>query len=69
MTVAPMSGGGASSAMSTAPEPAVGPAIKESGRGFVVIEAIAHAWGYQRVSASQKVVWCELLTGIGERER
>jgi anti-sigma regulatory factor (Ser/Thr protein kinase) len=34
----------------------------ESGRGFMVIEAMAHAWGYQRINPGLKVVWCKLLT-------
>ena len=38
----------------------------ESGRGFIVVQAIAHAWGYQRASGSLKVVRCELLTGLPE---
>lgn len=33
------------------------------GRGFSVIGAIASRWGYRRVTASLKVVWCELPTG------
>jgi anti-sigma regulatory factor (Ser/Thr protein kinase) len=38
----------------------------EGGRGFTVIEAISHRWGYRRDSASLKVVWCELmLIGTG----
>jgi len=37
----------------------------ESGRGLLVIEAIAHRWGCRRVSASVKVVWVELLTASG----
>lgn len=32
----------------------------ESGRGFAVIEAFSHQWGFRRVSATMKVVWCEL---------
>jgi anti-sigma regulatory factor (Ser/Thr protein kinase) len=35
----------------------------ESGRGLLVVGAIAHRWGYHRVRASLKVVWAELLTG------
>jgi anti-sigma regulatory factor (Ser/Thr protein kinase) len=35
----------------------------ESGRGLVVVEAISNRWGYDRVSATLKVVWCELLIG------
>jgi anti-sigma regulatory factor (Ser/Thr protein kinase) len=33
----------------------------ESGRGFAVIEALSYQWGWRRVSASLKVVWCELV--------
>lgn len=33
----------------------------EHGRGFMVIEALSNRWGYRRVSASLKVVWCELV--------
>ncbi len=33
----------------------------ESGRGFTVIDAISHQWGFRRVSARLKVVWCELV--------
>jgi len=35
----------------------------ESGRGYMVIQAIANRWGCQRVSATLKVVWAEMLTG------
>jgi anti-sigma regulatory factor (Ser/Thr protein kinase) len=35
----------------------------ESGRGLVVVEAISNRWGYDHVSATLKVVWCELLIG------
>ncbi len=33
----------------------------ESGRGFAVIEALSYGWGWRRVSASLKVVWCEVV--------
>ena len=33
----------------------------EHGRGFMVIDALSSRWGYRRVSASLKVVWCELV--------
>jgi|SRR6266699_2315333 len=36
----------------------------EHGRGFMVIEALSNRWGYRRVSASLKVVWCELVTDV-----
>jgi anti-sigma regulatory factor (Ser/Thr protein kinase) len=45
------------------PQPRQADCESESGRGFTVIEAISHQWGYERVSASLKVVWCELLIG------
>jgi anti-sigma regulatory factor (Ser/Thr protein kinase) len=35
----------------------------ENGRGLVVVEAVSNRWGYERVSANLKVVWCELLIG------
>jgi anti-sigma regulatory factor (Ser/Thr protein kinase) len=37
----------------------------ESGRGFVLVEALAHAWGYHRFHPGLKVVWAELLTDAG----
>lgn len=33
----------------------------EHGRGLVVVEAVSDRWGYDRVSDSLKVVWCEVL--------
>lgn len=33
----------------------------ESGRGFAVIEALSYGWGWRRVSATLKVVWCEVV--------
>lgn len=33
----------------------------EHGRGFMVVDALANRWGFQRVSANLKVVWCELV--------
>jgi anti-sigma regulatory factor (Ser/Thr protein kinase) len=45
------------------PKPRQADPESEGGRGFAVIQAIAHRWRYQRVSASLKVVWCELLIG------
>jgi anti-sigma regulatory factor (Ser/Thr protein kinase) len=33
----------------------------ETGRGFMVVQAISHRWGYHRASATLKVVWAELL--------
>jgi anti-sigma regulatory factor (Ser/Thr protein kinase) len=33
----------------------------EHGRGLMVIEAVAHQWGYRRLSPTLKLVWCELL--------
>jgi anti-sigma regulatory factor (Ser/Thr protein kinase) len=44
------------------PRPRIADYADESGRGFAVIEAIAHRWGFQRVSDSRKLVWAELLT-------
>jgi anti-sigma regulatory factor (Ser/Thr protein kinase) len=35
----------------------------EHGRGFMVIETISNRWGYYRVNANLKVVWCELVVG------
>jgi anti-sigma regulatory factor (Ser/Thr protein kinase) len=43
------------------PRPRLADESAEHGRGFMVIEALAHRWGYRRVSAELKVVWCELL--------
>jgi anti-sigma regulatory factor (Ser/Thr protein kinase) len=45
------------------PQPREPDCESESGRGFAVIEAISHRWGYRRASRSLKVVWCELLIG------
>jgi anti-sigma regulatory factor (Ser/Thr protein kinase) len=42
------------------PQPRQAHGDDESGRGFMVIEAIASRWGYRRASASFKVVWAEL---------
>ena len=44
------------------PQPREAHDESESGRGFTVIDAISHRWGFRRTSHSQKVVWCELLT-------
>jgi anti-sigma regulatory factor (Ser/Thr protein kinase) len=44
------------------PQPRVADYADEGGRGFAVIQAIAHRWGFQRVSDSRKLVWAELLT-------
>ena len=33
----------------------------EHGRGFTVINAMSNRWGYHRVNANLKVVWCELV--------
>jgi anti-sigma regulatory factor (Ser/Thr protein kinase) len=35
----------------------------ERGRGLIIIEALSHRWGCQRVTPTLKDVWCELLTG------
>jgi len=43
------------------PQPRQVDDASEHGRGLVVIEALSHRWGYRRVSASLKVVWCELV--------
>lgn len=43
------------------PRPRLADESAEHGRGFMVIEALAHRWGYRRVNAQLKVVWCELL--------
>jgi anti-sigma regulatory factor (Ser/Thr protein kinase) len=45
------------------PQPRQADHQSESGRGFVVIEALSHRWGFRRVSPSFKVVWCELAAG------
>lgn len=37
----------------------------ESGRGLAVIEGLSHRWGFSRVGARLKVVWCELVVGSG----
>jgi anti-sigma regulatory factor (Ser/Thr protein kinase) len=44
------------------PQPRIADYTDEGGRGFAVIEAVAHRWGFQRVSDSRKLVWAELLT-------
>jgi anti-sigma regulatory factor (Ser/Thr protein kinase) len=44
------------------PQPREADDESECGRGFTVIEAISHRWGFRRTRHSQKVVWCELLT-------
>lgn len=51
------------------PQPRQADYDSESGRGFMVIQAIAHRWGYQHVSATLKVVWAELLARAGSYER
>lgn len=43
------------------PQPHVADIDAEHGRGFMVIDALARRWGYHRVSANLKVVWCELV--------
>jgi anti-sigma regulatory factor (Ser/Thr protein kinase) len=43
------------------PQPRQADDESEHGRGFTVIEALSHRWGFSRVSASLKVVWCELV--------
>jgi anti-sigma regulatory factor (Ser/Thr protein kinase) len=42
------------------PRPRAADADSEGGRGLAVIEAYSNRWGYRRVSANLKVVWCEL---------
>jgi anti-sigma regulatory factor (Ser/Thr protein kinase) len=42
------------------PRPRVVDDEAESGRGFAVIEALSHGWGWRRVSLGLKVVWCEM---------
>ena len=43
------------------PQPRAADDESESGRGFTVIEALSHRWGFRRVSVARKVVWCELV--------
>jgi anti-sigma regulatory factor (Ser/Thr protein kinase) len=43
------------------PHPAHPGADGESGRGFLVVESLAHRWGWQRIRPGLKVVWAELL--------
>ena len=43
------------------PQPRQADSASESGRGFMVVQAISHRWGYRRVSLALKVVWAELL--------
>lgn len=43
------------------PQHRYGDSASESGRGLSVIEALSNRWGYRRVTACRKVVWCELL--------
>jgi anti-sigma regulatory factor (Ser/Thr protein kinase) len=33
----------------------------EQGRGLTIVEALSHRWGYRRVNANLKVVWCEVV--------
>jgi anti-sigma regulatory factor (Ser/Thr protein kinase) len=33
----------------------------EFGRGLTIVEALSHRWGYRRVNANLKVVWCEVV--------
>jgi anti-sigma regulatory factor (Ser/Thr protein kinase) len=33
----------------------------EVGRGLRIVAALSHSWGFERVSYSLKVVWCELV--------
>jgi anti-sigma regulatory factor (Ser/Thr protein kinase) len=35
-------------------------ADSESGRGLVIVESLADAWGFESVDATSKVVWFEL---------
>jgi anti-sigma regulatory factor (Ser/Thr protein kinase) len=42
------------------PQPRQVDELSDSGRGFMVIEAVAARWGFRRVSARDKVVWAEL---------
>jgi len=44
------------------PQPRAAGLDAEHGRGFMVIEALSSRWGYYRVSAHLKAVWCELVT-------
>jgi anti-sigma regulatory factor (Ser/Thr protein kinase) len=43
------------------PQPRQVDEASEHGRGFMVIGALGNRWGYRRLSARVKVVWCELL--------
>jgi len=43
------------------PQPRRADDESEHGRGFMVIEALSHQWGFRRASANLKVVWCELV--------
>jgi anti-sigma regulatory factor (Ser/Thr protein kinase) len=45
------------------PRPCPPDLVSDSGRGFSVIEALSYRWGFQRVSATLKVVWAELRDG------
>jgi anti-sigma regulatory factor (Ser/Thr protein kinase) len=47
------------------PQPCQAEAVQESGRGFLVVGAIANRWGYRQVEPLLKVVWAELLVGTG----
>jgi anti-sigma regulatory factor (Ser/Thr protein kinase) len=51
------------------PRPRQSDDSSESGRGFIVVEAISHRWGHERVSPTLKVVWCELLIGASGNGR
>jgi hypothetical protein len=45
----------------TEPEPRPPPSgDDEHGRGLMVVGALSHRWGVQRVSDDVKAVWCEL---------
>lgn len=41
----------------------------ESGRGFVVVQALAHSWGFYRFHHRLKVVWAELLVSPDRHRR
>lgn len=43
------------------PRPHMADVDDEHGRGFMVIDALSSRWGWRRVSANLKFVWCELL--------
>ena len=43
------------------PQPRPADYESDSGRGFTVIAALSHRWGFARVTSSLKVVWAELL--------